>query len=53
MIVTVQYSIAHLIALLQYLGPGIPPEYDPLLDVNADGWITIQDLLLMLANMSL
>lgn len=52
MITSIQYTIAHLTALLQYLGPGMPPPYNPALDLNADGWITVQDLLLMLANMS-
>jgi hypothetical protein len=49
----IQYTISDLMALLQFLGPGMPPPYNAALDLNADGWITIQDLLLMLANMSL
>jgi hypothetical protein len=51
--VTINYTVAHLIALLQYLGPGMPPPYNPMLDVNADGWINVADLLAMLSNMTL
>lgn len=52
MVISIQYTVVHLIALLQYLGQDIPPVYDPFYDLNADGWITVQDLLLMLANLS-
>lgn len=38
-----------LLAILQYLGPGMPPPYNARLDLNADGFITISDLLLALA----
>ena len=53
MSVTIHYTMAHLMALLQYLGPGTPPPYNPVLDLNTDGWINIQDLLAMLSNMTL
>ena len=38
-----------LLQILQYLGPGMPPPYNGRLDLNADGFITISDLLLALA----
>lgn len=53
MTVTIQYTMAHLMALLQYLGPGTPMPYNPTLDLNGDGWITVADLLAMLSNMTL
>jgi hypothetical protein len=38
-----------LLQILQYMGPGTPPPYNGRLDLNADGFITISDLLLALA----
>ena len=34
--------------ILQYFG-ATPPPYNPLLDLNKDGWINVLDLLLALA----
>ena len=34
--------------ILQYFG-AMPPPYDPLYDINKDGFITVLDLLLALA----
>lgn len=31
--------------ILQFLGPGTPPPYNPLCDLNRDGLITVIDLL--------
>ena len=53
MTTTIHYTVAHLMALLPYLGPGTPPPYNAALDVNADGWINVADLLAMLSNMTL
>jgi len=53
MTTTISYTMAHLMALLQYLGPGMPPPYNPTLDLNGDGWINVADLLAMLSNMTL
>jgi len=41
--------MSQLIAILQYLGPGMPPPYNARLDLNADGFITVLDFLLALA----
>lgn len=38
-----------LLHILQFLGPGMPPPYNVRFDLNADGFITISDLLLALA----
>ena len=38
-----------LLLILQYLGPGMPPPYNARLDLNADGFITVMDLLAALA----
>ena len=35
-------------AILQFLGPGMPPPWNPRLDLNSDGFITIMDLLIAL-----
>ena len=35
--------------ILQFLGPGMPPPYKPVYDLNGDGVITITDLLNALA----
>jgi len=51
MTTTINYTMAHLMALLQYLGPGMPMPYNPTLDLNGDGWITVYDLLLCLAGL--
>lgn len=57
MSVTISYTMATLTGILQYLGPGtanpgsIPPIYNPIYDLNNDGWITIKDLLICLAGM--
>lgn len=57
MTVTIVYTMATLIGILQYLGPGtldpgaIPPVYNPAYDLNADGLINIKDLLICLAGM--
>lgn len=51
MTATIHYTVAHLMAILQYLGPGTPPPYNAALDLNADGWITFKDLLLCLAGL--
>lgn len=40
-----------LLQILQYLGPGMPPPYNSRLDLNADGFITVMDFLLALANL--
>ena len=53
MTTTINYTMAHLMALLQYLGPGMPMPYNATLDLNGDGWITVADLLAMLSNMTL
>ncbi len=34
--------------ILQYFG-AMPPPYNPLLDLNKDGWINVLDLLLALS----
>ena len=34
--------------IVQYFG-AMPPPYNPLYDLNKDGWITVLDLLLALA----
>ena len=49
--VTIHYTLTHLLGILQFLG-GTPPPYDAALDLNADGWINLQDLLLCLANLA-
>lgn len=41
--------MTQLLAILQYLGPGMPPPYNGRLDLNADGFINVPDLLLALA----
>lgn len=38
-----------LLQILQYLGPGMPPPYNPLCDINRDGFITVVDFLQALA----
>lgn len=38
-----------LLQILQYLGPGMPPPYNSRLDLNADGFISVMDLLMALA----
>lgn len=53
MTTTINYTMAHLMAILQYLGPGMPMPYNAALDLNGDGWITVADLLAMLSNMTL
>jgi hypothetical protein len=40
-----------LLQILQYLGPGMPPPYNARLDLNSDGFITVMDFLLALANL--
>jgi len=35
--------------LLMYLGPGMPPPYNPLYDLNGSGMITVADLLIALS----
>jgi hypothetical protein len=35
--------------ILQFLGPGMPPPYNPFCDLNRDGLITVIDLLNALA----
>lgn len=35
--------------ILQFLGPGVPPPYNPLCDINRDGFITVVDFLQALA----
>lgn len=37
--------------ILQFLGPGTPPPYNARLDLNSDGFITVMDFLLALANL--
>ena len=51
MTTTISYTMAHLMGILQYLGPGTPMPYNAALDLNADGWITVADLLLCLAGL--
>lgn len=51
MSVTIHYTMLHLIGILQYLG-AMPPPYNAALDLNADGWINVKDLLLCLANLA-
>lgn len=51
MSVTIHYTMAHLIGILQYLGE-MPPPYNAALDLNADGFIGVADLLICLASLS-
>lgn len=37
-----------LLGILQYFGE-MPPPYNPVYDLNKDGWITVLDLLLALS----
>jgi hypothetical protein len=56
---TIKYTITFLLGLLQYMGAGIaipgtdaiPPPYDAQYDLNEDGFIGVQDLMICLANM--
>jgi hypothetical protein len=41
--------MTQMLAILQYLGPGMPPPYNARLDLNADGFITVMDFLQALA----
>jgi hypothetical protein len=41
--------MTQLLAILQYLGPGMPPPYNARLDFNGDGLITVSDFLQALA----
>ena len=55
--ITITYTVTFLIGMLQYLGPGtlnpgnMPPAYNPIYDLNNDGLIGVQDLLICLAGM--
>ena len=51
MTITINYTLATLTGILQYLGPGTPMPYNAAFDLNGDGWITVQDLLLCLAGL--
>ena len=50
MSVTIHYTMSHLLGILNYLG-GTPPPYDATLDLNADGFIGVADLLICLAGL--
>jgi hypothetical protein len=56
-ITSITYSVEFLMGILAYmsvgyLNPGaIPPKYNPMYDLNGDGWIGVQDILICLANM--
>lgn len=42
------YNINFLLDLLAYFN-GTPPPYNPVYDINADGYIDIQDILICLS----
>ena len=52
----ITYSVSFLMGIIAYmsqgyLSPGMPPVYNPIYDLNDDGWIGVQDILICLANM--
>jgi len=50
--VTIVYLPEFLYAMLSYFGPGTPPPFNPIYDLNGDGLINMRDVLLCLANLT-
>ena len=54
--VTITYLPQFLYDMLEYMaaanGPGTPPPFNPIYDLNSDGWVNVKDLLLCLANLA-
>jgi hypothetical protein len=50
--VTIVYLPEFLYAMLSYFGPGTPPPFNPVYDLNGDGLINMRDVLLCLANLT-
>jgi len=54
--VTITYLPEFLYAMLDYIamanGPGTPPPFNPIYDLNTDGVVNIKDVLICLAGLS-
>ena len=54
--VTIVYLPEFLYAMLDYIamanGPGMPPPWNPIYDLNGDGFINVKDVLICLANLA-
>jgi hypothetical protein len=54
--VTIVYLPEFLYAMLDYIamanGPGMPPPWNPIYDLNGDGFINVKDVLICLASLS-
>jgi hypothetical protein len=54
--VTIVYLPEFLYAMLDYIamanGPGTPPPWNPIYDLNGDGVVNIKDVLICLASLS-
>ena len=50
--VTIVYLPEFLYSMLAYMGPGMPPPWNPIYDLNGDGFINVKDVLICLANLA-